>query len=219
LAPQADEARAQAIIEGILGQGAATLEGMDVNPDGRIDVADVLRAALTVAEPPRLAGHRWLVGARFYQVGVPPNEGLGVQNQAPVNLDFALDVTDNPVAVTVAEFTSTGPGNNLLWRALPQDRKPYALNQVMPVGLVFTYAEQGGWLVLDSPRVEIAGDQAVNPTGRPFWRQWTLRIDSQRLARGELDAGEITERIGGYLPGDQALTVQGTLSLSQVDTP
>ena len=213
----ADEARAQAIIDGILGKGSATLEAMDVNPDGRIDVADVVRAALTTETPLSFAGHRWLVGARFYQVGAPPAEGLGVQNQAPVNLDFALDVSATPITVTVADFTSASPANNLLWKALPQDGKTYALNQVMPVGLVFAYAEQGGVVVLDSPRVAVAA--ALNPTGQPLWRQWTLRLDPQRLARGEFDAGEITERLGGYLPGEQTVTAQGVVSLTPVDEP
>ena len=210
----------QEISEALLGRSqppADLLGRMDLNEDGRVDVADLVRwhEDPPNALPKDLAGYTWLISAAF-----TPAKG----HKVPVTYPFALKISsgaakDNQVLAT--EIPGFDPTKGLLAQELSdpgeipgQHRPRRALSQVVPPDTTFTFEDSVDEVKLVSEEVVIPADAKTNPTGVELRRKWTVTVDKQALASGDTVHGTVKEETFGFRPGGRSLESVGTVFLT-----
>lgn len=183
---------------------AQELKEMDLNENGVVDVADIVRYRWLMNNgiPLGLEWYQWIVVASF------PSEYAwnddNVKHVAPVTYSFGLQF-DNDVA-TVIEIPGFDPTKGILRQDIAQRgetaglRRPrYAVSQVMPAGTKFSVSEKGNRVTLETT-ITVNADDRKNPTGVTYKRLWTIELDKDLINSMALNHGTCTERTKDFVP-------------------
>jgi len=196
----------QNLNDAVIGKNEFTdqeLAEMDLNEDGVVDVADIVKFDRSTATgtPLGLRWYKWIIAASFTS-DVSNNS---IPQIVPMSYSFAL-VFGNESA-TVSEIsgfdpTKSGLGQEIAGRGEPpgSGRPTYPLTNVIQVDTRFTITEEGKNVILTSGQITIKGDDPMNPTGHAFRRRCTIRINKEFLTSAEVDHGTIEEVTTGFTP-------------------
>ncbi|MFO0794928.1 MAG: hypothetical protein U0586_12820 [Candidatus Brocadiaceae bacterium] len=187
------------------------LREMDVNKDGKVDVADLVRYQWSLNEgyPVSLELYKWIVAASFTSDISGNNQDRQI---VPVGYSFGLEF-DQGVA-TVVGIPGFDPTKGILKQPVRSERTLYAVSQVIGTGTTFSVSENGNIVTLTSEDVTMAKEDPKNPTGLAYTRSWIVEIDRDLVTHGlNLRQGTITEKITGFTP-EPLKSVKGAIYMA-----
>lgn len=204
----------QNLTDAILGSQAFTqteLDELDMNFDGRVDVADLVFFLSGTQFP--LEGYQWLVSANF---GPDAGEQVGLT----YSYEFAVTVASTGAIVSpLKEFNPTkdllrqklsGPGE--VPGALRTDYSPTAL---VPIGTGFSVSPSSEGFLLTSDPIQIAAGDSTNPTNNNLTRRLILTVSTAAAFSAAAEHGTIIDELSGFAPSGAVASSTGTVRLTR----
>jgi len=195
------------------------LNQMDLNGDGKVDVADLVALVQPPVPVPDLRGQIWATSVSFTNKStMGANYGTIATSS---NFIFAVDIPATGSTATVVQVKGFDPTKPALAQNLSQpgqlpgaNRASFSLSTVIPIGTQFVIEETANELVLTNSAspITISADAASNPIKAKMQRFWEFHLTKNPGAPA--CSGTVTEQTIGFLP-TQPLISSGTVLLTQ----